>query len=70
MPLFRLLDKISISLLHFLFDDATPTKPVIYQLTVPLVVVVRNLAFREHLLGRFSLGPCLRAGEVVRIALR
>ena len=69
VPLFRLIDKAAVAVLHLLLDNATPAKAMIGQLAIPLIVVVRNFSFREDLLRRLSFRPCFRAGELIRIAL-
>src|ERR1043165_7167415 len=70
VSLFRLIDKVTIAMLHLFLDDATPAQPVIGQFAIPLVVVVSNFAFREDLLRSFSFGPAFGASEFVRFAFR
>src|ERR1051325_10400635 len=69
IALARLLDEGRSALLHTLFDDATPARPVIRQLSIPLVIVEGHLARFQALLGHFLLHPHLNAVQIVRVAL-
>src|ERR1051326_2741744 len=44
VPFLREIHEVAIAMLHLLLDNPTPANPMIGQLSIPLVVVVRNLA--------------------------
>src|SRR5678815_2402443 len=70
MAFTSLIHKRAIPVLHALLDYATPTKAMIRQLSVPLVVVVSDFAFEQLEFGAFAFSPHFAALEFIGFALR
>src|SRR6188474_1082259 len=70
MAFTSLIHERAISMLHSFLDYATPTKAMIRQLSVPLVVVVSDLAFEQLEFGAFALSPHFAALEFIGFPLR